>query len=269
MTRIRPPRTASSSMVELNNPCVSGVHLPGWLTCEDFECDHQHPPDRGDQPDDQKGLAHQRAGAERDAHGMQDFDDHEHEQQPVDGEDQRSRVDVVLHIPPQRHRRTADPEQRGERQHQAQNQVGEHFDLQERSAGQSADPVTSLSTTSSPSMHEPLSYCPIGDAVRAAASGSLRYNRIRRSQQTSEVRCDAPHCRYEMPRIACQVKSNSAGCDKATRRANRHTAAQPLMRTIFGSESAHLPTTIRVANRKTSMPPPPSYFAWGCFRYFD
>ena len=85
MISIRPPSTPNSSVIELNKACVSGVRLPGWLTCDDSSVITQNAPYRRDQPNDQKRFAHQRAKTERDAHGMQDFDDHEHEQQSVDG----------------------------------------------------------------------------------------------------------------------------------------------------------------------------------------
>jgi hypothetical protein len=80
MISIRPPSTPNSSVVELNRACVSGVHLPGLLTCDDSSVITQTRRIDAISPTIRNG-----SHTSVPAHGIQDFDDHEHEQQSVDG----------------------------------------------------------------------------------------------------------------------------------------------------------------------------------------
>jgi hypothetical protein len=71
---------------------------------------------------------------------VQYFNDHQYEQQPVNREDKRGRVDVFLRIPPERDGGTPDTQQCGERKQQAKSHVGEYFNPKERPTGQLANP---------------------------------------------------------------------------------------------------------------------------------
>src|SRR5437870_1356738 len=46
--------------------------------------EHQQAPDRGDQPDDQEGLRHERVLAEGELHGVEELDDHQDQEDPVE-----------------------------------------------------------------------------------------------------------------------------------------------------------------------------------------
>ena len=142
MMRMRPPSTPSSIIVALKNSRASSVHRFGLARLRRFQGDDQNPPDRGDQSDHQERFAHQYSGAERDAHRVQDLDDHQHEQQTIDGDDERNGIAALQHRGPQRRPRQTDPDKRCEREHQSENDIGEKLDATEHAAGKRADPAT-------------------------------------------------------------------------------------------------------------------------------
>ena len=65
-----------------------------------------------------------------------------HEQQTIDGDDERNGIVSLQHRGPQRCPRKSDPYQCCEREHQPENDIGEKLDATEHAAGKRADPVT-------------------------------------------------------------------------------------------------------------------------------
>ena len=61
-----------------------------------FQRDEEDPPDRRDQADDQEGLGLKLTCLDRTPHGMQDLDEHQHEQKVIDNDHDQAGVQTVV-----------------------------------------------------------------------------------------------------------------------------------------------------------------------------